>query len=275
MDETLLRKLLTQKTETDWLEFKRQWNLFDASDKVVPVERDELIKDILGLANGNSSIVRKTKYLVIGADDKQFDTAGKRVLHSVDYRVPTQSQITQWVNKACSPAVTGIECDSVEIDGRTLYVVTIPPTFELHEITRELKAKGHHSPHTVFMRQDEHTVPASIRDAVVIQQLKSLYRHETVNPSALLFGAAVGTIFALIFWNIGYNTSEIPNEPGKFILQIVVLLTGGFLGLCLGFAFQQWKSVAYEWRYLSLPVKIVTSILLAITIIVVAWLLLP
>lgn len=60
MDEKMLRSLLREKNETDWLDFKRKWKLYDANGTLNTDERDELIKDVLGLANGNSRIVRKT-----------------------------------------------------------------------------------------------------------------------------------------------------------------------------------------------------------------------
>lgn len=272
MDEKLLRKLLAHKTETDWLEFKGRWDLYKSNGDVVAVERDELIKDILGLANGNSSNVRKTKYLIVGADNSQFDDqTGMRVLHNVDYQVPAQSQIVQWVNSACTPSVVGLELDPVEIDGKTLYVLTIPPTFELHESKRALNAKGRFSEHTVFMRQDEHTVPASVRDGVVIQQRKLLYRHETLNPSAWWFGALVGAIMALIFWNAGYDAPVFSGEMEKPIVQLIILFVGGFIGLCLGWTFQNWKALIYDWRYYSRPKKIVGVIVMAILTILAFW----
>lgn len=273
MDEKLLKKLLTRKTETDWLEFKGRWDLYKSNGDIVAVERDELIKDILGLANGNSSNVRKTKYLIVGADDKQVgEQTGMRVLYDVDYQVPTQSQIVQWVNSACTPSVVGLELDPVEIDGKTLYVLTVPPTFELHETKRALNAKGHFNQHAVFMRQDEHTVLASVRDGVVIQRLKSLYQHETLNPSAWQFGALLGMILAFIFWNAGYNASELSIGLNTSITQIVILIIGGFVGLFSGLTFQQLKELVYAWRYHSRADKIMTVILIVIIIILAVWL---
>lgn len=58
---------------------------------------DELLKDILGLANGNSHFIRKTKYLIIGADNENFDEKGMRVLHDVDYKIPEQSDLVKWL----------------------------------------------------------------------------------------------------------------------------------------------------------------------------------
>jgi len=63
MDEKLLTKLLSERTEKDWLEFKSKFKLYKSDGALVEMQKDEFIKDILGLANGNSHIIRKTKYL--------------------------------------------------------------------------------------------------------------------------------------------------------------------------------------------------------------------
>lgn len=100
-DQKQIQKLLRMIDEQDWLEFKRELKLFTVDGKVAEKARDEFIKDILGLANGNSHTIRKTKYLIVGADNHAFDENKERVRHPVNYRLPTQSEIAKWLN---SPA---------------------------------------------------------------------------------------------------------------------------------------------------------------------------
>ena len=257
IDEKLLNSFLKHKTETDCFDFKQKLKLFDATGKLNPTERDELIKDVLGLANGNVTIVRKTKYLIIGAHDKSFDNDGMRLLYDVDYQVPTRGEITKWVNDACAPSIVGIECEYATIRGRKLYIVTIPPTFDLHETIRELNAKGHHSKYTVFMRRDEHTVPASVRDGVTLQQRKFLYRHETSNPSSVISGAIIGAIVALVFWNSGYSTNQPDNDIVVSTIRILVTIFGVLFGASMGWGYQNWHSLRYDWRYYSRAYKVV------------------
>lgn len=186
MDEKQLQKLLRETKEQDWFDFKAKLKLYQSDGKLVDKQRDELIKDILGLANGNSHIIRKNKYLIIGVDNEKFDENGYRVLYDVDYIVPSQSDIARWLSSACSPRIVGLVCHRIPIQGVNLFVITIPPTFDLYETTRELNASSHFNKYTVFMRQDENTVPASVRDGITIQQLKHLYRQEAKIP--LRFG---------------------------------------------------------------------------------------
>lgn len=278
MDEKLLRKLLEHNKEPDWLDFKRKLKLYGAEGKLNTEERDELIKDILGLANGNSRIIRKTKYLIIGADDQEFTADGLRVLHNVDYQVPTQSDIHKWVNGACTPAVVGIECDFAEKDNNKLYIITIPPTFDLHETTHELKAKGYHSKHTVFMRQGEHTVPASVRDGIAIQQLKLLHRQETLNPPTITFGALIGAFMAWYFWNAGFNASKSTAENqllANLIGPVILALVGGFLGGSAGWIYREFKTLQYDWRYWPTRQKILTLLYVVVVVLIavsVLWL---
>jgi len=192
MDEKLLKKLLHEPKEQSWFDFKGSLKLYQSDGKLVEKQRDEFLKDILGLANGNSHIIRKTKYLIIGADDKKFDAEGCRILHHVDYRIPSHSDISKWLASVCRLAVVGLESEIVTLEECNLFVITIPPTFHLHETIRELKASGGtFQKHTVFMRQDENTVPASIEEGLTIKHLKQLHRQEIVNPSANWIGQSL------------------------------------------------------------------------------------
>lgn len=270
MDKKLLHELLQEKKEKDYFDFKGTLKLYQADGKLVEKQRDELVKDILGLANGNSSIIRKTKRLIIGANDKQFDENGMRVLHSVDYKVPEQSELVKWLQSACSPAVVGISCELVPINGVKLFVITIPPTFDLHETKRELitpNAKFTH--YTVFMRQDEHTVPASVREGVTIQQLKQLHRQEISNPPAGRIGAIAGGVVALIIGNAKITaSSQADFESAGWIIQALFIVLGLFFGWVIGFSSKQWNEVRYDWRYMRLWQKIVFIGVMMIAVII-------
>lgn len=70
MDAEIVKFLLTQP-ESAILEFKRRpYNLDSDNAETKKRQRDELIKDILSLANGSPTTVGDKAYLIIGADDK-------------------------------------------------------------------------------------------------------------------------------------------------------------------------------------------------------------
>jgi hypothetical protein len=274
MDENDLRRLLRLRDESDWLEFKLVYRIFGADGKINEKYRDELVKDILGLANGNSSIIRKTKYLIVGADDKNFDANGLRVLKDVDYQVPSKSEITKWVNSACAPSVVGIDVEIIRINGKNIFVVAIPPTFNLHETIRELNAKGKFSKHTVFMRQDEHTMSASVKDGMTIQQLKNLHRDEISNPPGIILGMVIGGFIAIIFFDAGYKSPTMFEPSTLPFVRTLIMIVGLILGAEIGWSFRVWNTVRYDWRYLSRVEKIKLGLVILFMLsIFVLWLL--
>ncbi len=237
-DDELVFDLLRQHKEQDWFDFKRELRIFSTEGKGTPrlnaELRDEFLKDLLGLANGNPHIIRKTKYLIIGADDKQFEDDGMRKIHPVKYRVPTESEIAAWLHTACTPAVTGITCRWVSVKGQDVYVISIPPTFDLHETTRPFKiGRSGFSPHTVFMRKGEHTVPASIQDGITIRELKLKYQRESTDPPAPVLGMIVGAVVATSFWNAGYRASK-TSGLGMLVSLGIVGVFGGVIGFQIG-----------------------------------------
>jgi hypothetical protein len=243
--------LLKESKEQDWFDFKSNLKWYQSDGKLVERHRDELIKDILGMANGNSQITRKTKYLIIGADDKKFDENGFRVLYDVDYKVPSQSDLAKWLYSACSPAIVGLECELVGFQKVNLFIISIPPTFELHETTRELNAAGHYQKHVVFMRQDEHTVPASVRDGVTIQNLKHVYRQEISNPSSVWIGVLTGGIAGFILGAAKIRSPQIEPPLSDSLAQFIFTCLGVFLGGWIGWSSRQLNEIRYDWRYLT------------------------
>jgi hypothetical protein len=269
MDKKFFIKLLREPKEQDWFDFKGKLKLYQSDGKLVDQQRDELIKDILGMANGNSHIIRNAKYLVIGADDEKVDENGLRILHNVDYKIPSQSDLAKWLSGACTPAVVGLECEDVLIQDVHLFVITIRPTFDLHETTRELNTpKSTFQKHTVFMRQDEHTIPASVRDGITIQRLKHLYRQEIANPSSVWLGIIVGGIVSLIIGVLKLDLSRADKPIPNAELQIIFVILGVFFGGTIGGISQQLNGIRFDWRYMSWKQRIPVLVLIFFIILV-------
>lgn len=266
MDEKTLSKILREPKEKDWFDFKESLKLYQADGRLVEKQRDELIKDILGLANGNSHIIRKTKYLIIGANNEKFDEKGMRVLHDVDYKIPEQSDLVKWLISAAFPAVIGFESERVPFQGVNLWVITIPPTFELHETTRELNASGHFQKHVVFMRRDEHTEPASVREGITIQQLKHVFRQEIANPSASWVGAIAGGVVAFIIGGAKVREAQLPPIFTERIVQWLFTGLGVFFGASIGYFSREWNETRYAWRYMTWRARFLLIALLLIMI---------
>jgi hypothetical protein len=257
MEEKLLSKLLHERQEKDWLEFKSKFKLYTSDGALVEQQKDEFIKDILGLANGNSHIIRKTKLLIIGADDSKFDKDGYRILQNVDYKVPSMSDMTKWLVSASGSAVVGLESEIVFFRGKNLWVITIPPTFKIHETIRKLEASKSYQQHTVFMREDEHTVPASVQDVQDIKHLKQLYRQEIANPSSSWIGAIAGGVVGLIIGGARIRAEEMTIPVSETVMRALFIALGIFFGQSVGWFGKQWNETRYDWRYWTIRERVI------------------
>lgn len=138
-----LRELLTCQ-EGVKLEFKSEFKLVVLVKKnqqwtrFVEGQWHEFIKDILSLTNGNSPVTDEPGILVIGAAD-QLGADGTRELFDIGpLREITQKKLHDKVNEFTHPPIPDLQLEFVELDGKTLMVVQIPPTRYLHETTRDL-----------------------------------------------------------------------------------------------------------------------------------------
>lgn len=235
MNTDELKKLLSNP-ESATLDFKRQIYLVDSENTDAKKRhRDELIKDVLALINGNTFTAGEIAYLVIGASNKK-DTTEKRKLFDVTGHNITAQRILNWVNSACEPAVEDIVCEDIDIDGVTLLVITIPPSPHIHETIRELKPKsGKFSKYTVFVRHNEDNRIASAKERETLLQVKSYRFSERKNPPAILFGLFVGGVSGgVLSYSLSKGDIEEYDAP---IVGIAGMLTGSF------FWFSHWFSL--------------------------------
>ncbi len=190
-----LRNLLVQ-TEGLKLDFKREYYLNkqppgasimnpQAWKQFVDGQKDELIKDILALTNGNTRTVDQTAYLVIGVDD-QIQSNGKRDLFDTSHLPLERTQLLNWVNSACYPPLANLDIHSINLAGKIIAVIELPPTPHVHETTRDLITKEKPAPgankaetgktyhsHTVFIRRGETTGQATIAEIEALKLEKN------------------------------------------------------------------------------------------------------
>jgi hypothetical protein len=196
--------------------------------------------------------------LIVGADDSKFDENGLRLLYNVNYKTPERSELVKWLSSASSPAVVGLESKLVPFQELNLWVITIPPMFDLHETTRELiTPNGKFNKNTVFMRQDEHTVPASVRDGITIQQLKHSYRQEIANPPAVWIGVISGGVVTFIISAAKIRETQLTSPISDNLIRITFTGVGVFFGAMIGYFAKQWNETRYDWRYLTLRQRII------------------
>jgi hypothetical protein len=243
---------LIRQVEGPTLDFKREWyRIDDPNGKTKKRHRNELIKDILSLANGNTISVGESSYIVIGVDD-EFNENGDRKLYDIDDALPTSQRILQIVNAACEPSIENICCDLIELNGKRIFAITIPPSPHLHETTRSLSTPHGqiYSKHLVFVRHNEGIQIASAKEREAIQKLKTLHFTEQKNAPPILFGAALGAILGgSMAGGLAKKTSS--QKEDEISAALAGVIAGGTFGGLAGNAYKDLSSIKSEWPYRS------------------------
>jgi HEAT repeat protein len=173
---------LLRQSEGLKLDFKRELYKVDKSKYPSREGRerewDEFVKDILALTNGNVGVADQPAYLIIGADD-HLKPDKTRDLFDVGEVKLTQQQILTRVNARCSPPIPDLICETIQLEGHALFVVQIPPSPHLHEITKRLQTpKTNYNPGTIFVRRGEDIFPATESERQAIREDKTrVFRH--------------------------------------------------------------------------------------------------
>ncbi len=192
MDSEQLRELIKQE-EGAKLDFKIKLYEIYGSEK--EQHWDEFIKDILSLTNGNIGTAKEIGYLVIGVGDK-FKPNGTRDLLNVDDVKLNRKQFLDKVNSACHPPLPDLRCETVLLDGKNLFVVSIPPSPYLHELSRYLKTpKKGYSPYTVLIRRKD---GEKVYEASEEEKQKLRQEKETIPVSCVDDSKATTSIESLV-----------------------------------------------------------------------------
>jgi tetratricopeptide (TPR) repeat protein len=174
MDSDQLFRLL-QQAEGLKLDFKKELHRIDHPDrKVKELQRDELVKDLLSLLNGNVGTAGQTAYLIIGAGNELGADKSRDLFDVGEVDVDRlRKQIIESVNRACNPPVPDIQCDVSSVEGKRILAIIIPPSPHLHETTRRLDTPGAiYQQNTVFIRRAEGTGIASLDESLAIRAEK-------------------------------------------------------------------------------------------------------
>ncbi|NJR19837.1 MAG: hypothetical protein HC785_32055 [Calothrix sp. CSU_2_0] len=184
-----MSELVSQPRETAKVDFKIQmYKIYEPKPKeqeeikkwneVKEKQWGELVKDVLSLANGNVGYARDWGYLIIGADDK-LKKDGTPNLQDVGDVQLTQTQILEKVNSYSNPPLPNLICDTIELEGKRIFVISIPPSPYLHQLSKQLKTpKKEFSPYTVLIRRGD---GEEIREASPEEQEVIKKEKQTIN----------------------------------------------------------------------------------------------
>ena len=265
---------LLARDEGPTLEFKVEiHHIDDENEKVRNQQKDEFIKNVIALANGNAVFAGETAYLVFGAENKKNEN-GTRMVLDVGNHVLTASRILDIVNSACDPKIEDLDCEEVTIDGKRLLLVTIQPTPYLHETTRILRPspKSAFSERTAFIRREQSIGIASQKERETIAQIKRFRFGEKRNPPGVPFGVLLGSFVGSVMgYSVIKNRHKLPDKPD---MSAPAGLAGAIFGATLGWASAKTYKDFYEIRsywhkvppYLRVP-GIAASISVAVIVV--------
>lgn len=244
--------------ESGWLDFKRDmYAVFDKQAKNHEWQRNELTRDIISLANGNTQSVGKTAYLIIGAANAR-NSDNSRDLFDVDKFELSKKQIMDWVNAFAEPPVEEIYPHFITYQDKRLFVIEVPPSRYVHKITRPLqtdKVTIYHKNYA-FLRMGEDIHHADDAQVATLRAAKQSHFAYSKNVNPLWFGPVLGAIaLGSINW-VGF-LSLIPE--GQNLIEIfgvltinvtfrfIAAVTGAALGGAFGYAVQRMKLLHPVW----------------------------
>ena len=161
MNKNKLQDLLKER-EGLKLDFKREpHKLKHPKQELRSRQKGEFIKDILALTNGNVGSADKTAYLIYGVEESD----GNNILYEFSFDdfidknelknlSDLSKKLLNIVNGACRPPIPDLICELFEIEEKELFIISVPPTFLLHETKKDIKtSKASYPESMTFIRR--------------------------------------------------------------------------------------------------------------------------
>ncbi|MGD2181985.1 NB-ARC domain-containing protein [Lusitaniella coriacea] len=172
-------KTLLAASENPKLEFKSQW--YCNTDQLDDKGWGEFLKDLITLANGNSGFAGQTGYLVVGASDEDpkirqqratFHVANNGMLANLQ---KLRETTLRKLRETCSPSPADIDLNFIEVEGKHLLIVEVPPPVDAVKLDRDLNTRGmRFKKGTVLIRVGQ---DVSVADPAEINSLRKEYQN--------------------------------------------------------------------------------------------------
>lgn len=279
---------LLQQDEHEALDFKRKPHSVYADDKgLAGNSQCELVRDVVALANGNTTAVGKTAYLIFGAEDKK-GVDGKRKLNDASDFFLSSERLLAWVNNKVAPRIPHVDCYPVRVENKTLFVIAIPPSEYIHITTTKLQTtdEKQYSPHTVFIRVKDRNESASREEENVLRRAKRRYfEHSSYVHPVWAIGLTALATALLIYSSLADKlvSEEMirflgPTWAQGLMVTIPTLLIGT-TGFIAGKGIVDFKEIQIVWlrasrrkRMVMIGLGLVTLLYMVGTAYVITWL---
>lgn len=146
----------TREPEGLKIDFKEKfYEVIHSDSKVSNNHWNELIKDVLALANGNIGTSGKDGFLVIGIADK-LNSAGTREVFDIPNIPVTAKQILDRVNSVSKSQLPDLHLETMVFQEKNIWIIRIPPSPYLYEISKPLVTFNSTYPeNSVFVRRKD------------------------------------------------------------------------------------------------------------------------
>jgi len=132
---------LIEQWENAKVDFKQEWYWNDKMPKnIKEVQKNELVKDLIALTNGDVYSTDKTAYLIIGMDEEiresyDFD---KSVVLPLD---KLKQQLLTLLNNYAQPEFLALDIEFVD----EVLIISVPPRGSLISLSKDLKLKNNNT----------------------------------------------------------------------------------------------------------------------------------
>lgn len=277
LTEDKLKKLLT-KNETARLDFKRKLHRIYERNENDPnfakKQKDELVKDILALANGNIHTASDPGYLIIGRKDK-LNGDGSYTLYDVDYQVPDEAHLRDWVNAKCDIPLHDIDAQIFTLDGKRLFVIEILPDRYVRETTTYLETPDRYfSEYITLIRHGEGIRIASrIEREVLIEQKQRWYdaQREIKHP-VVFVGSITFFISVLLFYAIFIKHPLVQGyKIAVWTASVILALLTSFYTAIITYGYRKILFIRTNWLRFSKSMKALIIFFVVVSVFVIIW----
>jgi len=186
-----LRDLIEQ-WENAKVDFKCQWYWNDnMPNNIKETNKNELVKDLLALTNGDVYSIEKTAYLLIGIDNNTRNISKKFNKDSILPLDKLKQQLLTLLNNYAQPEFLALDIELVD----EVLVISVPPRGSLISLSKDLKLKNNNTDKkgTTYYRVGEDIRVAS---SEVVGKFEKALGNDKQNVSITIHGDVKGVVNA-------------------------------------------------------------------------------
>jgi len=183
--------ILIEQWENAKVDFKREWYWNDnMPNNIKEIYKNELVKDLIALTNGDVYSIDKTAYLIIGIDDETrepyaFDKSAILPLDKL------KQQLLTLLNNYAQPEFLALDIELVD----EVLVISIPPRGSLISLSKDLQLKNNNTDKkgTTYYRVGEDIRVAS---SEVVGEFEKVFGNDKQSVSITIHGDVKGVVNA-------------------------------------------------------------------------------